>query len=64
MVYKFSKGEEITVTNSKIDQALALLENYSNAAGKNAELRRAITNAVSGLKNKKFLRKLGIQVKN
>lgn len=64
LLLKLANGQEITISRSKIDQALALLEKYSNAAGKNVELRRAITNATSGLKDKQFLMKLGIQVKN
>lgn len=64
LLLKLANGQKITISKSKIDQALALLEKYSNAAGKNVGLRRAITNATSGLKDKQFLMKLGIQVKN
>jgi hypothetical protein len=62
LLLKLANDREITVEKKKVDQALALLRKYSNAAGKNAGLKKAIDDAASGLRDRKFLMELGIRV--
>jgi hypothetical protein len=61
---KLANVQKVTVSNKKIEQVLALLKRYSDAASGNLELRRAIANAQSDLKNKQFLAQLGVRVVN